>query len=354
MRRKIDDVVMENNSESESSRSGSSGALSRPAGVRESRKQFNLAAVRKAPDFAAGGDNGENLDPLLDLEVLLRQTWNICGVSTLFNFQCENEVVLKQYAKKLREQVACMLSQEDVSYEAKVSVLELERPNSDDHPIIKINVTAKVATKGDRETMVYSGYLISWGNENVENSFTDNATKLPLLLCRGTPNTMKAVHATLSRLFDCIIVTLPANSEDLAWLLPIIISPGCGQDSAKDADEASLEYRIPNLPTSESITIKFQIKNLQNLLKSFLSDEDKINAHEVHKFHEIIQHQILEVSSLQLGLCILHRISLPCVTISGSKMKVTNVQAMNAVLTYLNEKAMDALHCHVAQLSICK
>lgn len=69
---------------------------------------------------------------------MLKQTWNIWGVSVLFDFNCDNEVQLKQYAKKLREEVACILSLDDVSYEAKISVLDIQRPKETDHPVVKV------------------------------------------------------------------------------------------------------------------------------------------------------------------------------------------------------------------------
>lgn len=60
------------------------------------------------------------------------------AVSVLYNFNSEDEVQLKQYAKKLREEVSCLLSKEDVSYEAKVQVLDMKRPKETDHPVIEV------------------------------------------------------------------------------------------------------------------------------------------------------------------------------------------------------------------------
>lgn len=71
--------------------------------------------------------------------MFLKQTWNMLAVSVLYNFNPNDEVQLKQYAKKLREEVSCSLSQEDVSYEAKVDVSELRRPKDTDHPVIEVN-----------------------------------------------------------------------------------------------------------------------------------------------------------------------------------------------------------------------
>ncbi|XP_001605964.1 centromere protein L-like [Nasonia vitripennis] len=342
--------MMDSNYQTSRQQDSRTGMLSRTAGIRESRKFFSLVSRTLLP----AEDEQQQDDPLLDLEELLRQTWNIWGVSVLFDFHCDNEVQLKQYAKKLREEVACILSQDDVSYEAKISVLDIQRPKETDHPVVKIEVHARLTGREDKESCVYKGYLLSWRSHTLTDVPTENSSRLPLLLCRGTPKTMRAVHATLTRMFDCMFVGLPANAEDLMWLLPIIISPGGGQDTARDSDEALLEYGVPGLPNSESITIKFHVKNLTTLWKSFLDDKDKIDAEEVEKFHKVLQRQVMEISNVQLGLCMLHRIHLPCLTISGSKMKVMNVEAMDTILTYLNEKALDALHVNTSQLSISK
>ena len=105
---------------------------------------------------------------------------------------------------------------------------------------------------------------MSWGSELLD-TFSESCTRLPLLLCRGTPNTMKAVHTTISKMFDCIFVSLPANSEDLSWLIPIILSPGNGSDNAKPDEEVRLEYIIPGLPKSETITVTYKVENLSQL-----------------------------------------------------------------------------------------
>lgn len=75
---------------------------------------------------------------IINLE-FLNQTWNICAVSLLYNFEFNNEVKLKLYAKRLREEVACMVSKENVTYDAKISVLEMKRPTETDEPTIKVN-----------------------------------------------------------------------------------------------------------------------------------------------------------------------------------------------------------------------
>lgn len=68
----------------------------------------------------------------------MNQTWNIWAVSLLYNSEFDNEVKLKYYAKRLREEVACLVSKENVIYDAKISVLEMKRPLETDESTIKV------------------------------------------------------------------------------------------------------------------------------------------------------------------------------------------------------------------------
>lgn len=74
---------------------------------------------------------------------MLHKTWTIFGVSTLFNFY-QDEVYLKQYAKRLREEIAKNLSQEDVTYDTEFCVMEniSLRPSPLDPPPIKVKSTS--------------------------------------------------------------------------------------------------------------------------------------------------------------------------------------------------------------------
>lgn len=63
---------------------------------------------------------------------LLHQTWNIFAVSILFDFY-RDEVHLKKYAKRIKEEVASTLTSEDVTYDATVSIMEdVTRPSPSD------------------------------------------------------------------------------------------------------------------------------------------------------------------------------------------------------------------------------
>jgi hypothetical protein len=68
----------------------------------------------------------------------LKKTWNIWGVSQLFNFKCNDDVIFNQYAKQLREEIASLLSQENVSYVAKFEILDIPKPKDSDHPVLQV------------------------------------------------------------------------------------------------------------------------------------------------------------------------------------------------------------------------
>lgn len=88
---------------------------------------------------------------------------------------------------------------------------------------------------------------------------------MPLLLCRGTRNCMDAVHNVLNRMFDCLIIPLPAKEEDLSWLLPIIIMTNQEEESAISG-EVQMEYTVPDLPITDTITVKFHCSELRRIL----------------------------------------------------------------------------------------
>lgn len=191
--------------------------------------------------------------------------------------------------------------------------------------------------------------LISWNTSSLYNKI-DNAVTFPLLLCRGSAKAMDTVHVTLSRMFDCTITELTATSEDLMWLIPIVISPLNDNDYNKSTDEIITEYAVPGLPVTETISIKFNIQDLTKVLKVIKSNirqetDATILFHaDVEKFYQTINTQMLRLSGLQLELCTLRRINLPPVTIMGNRMKVTNPDILHRILIYLNEKALNMLY----------
>ncbi|XP_076476309.1 uncharacterized protein LOC117157223 isoform X2 [Bombus vancouverensis nearcticus] len=270
------------------------------------RQQFSLC-VSSAPVEEIEGFN---------LEELLYKTWTIFGVSTLFNFH-QDEVHLKQYAKRLREEVANNLSQEDVTYDAEFCVMKdiTQRPSPLDPPPIKIEVYSENSNnQTNSKKCIYKGVFLSW---------------------RTTKNKLTAFN----------------SEDDLIWLVPIIITPADKEEQTKHTDEICMEYKIPELESTDTITIKFLVWDLIKILTVIVKDQNDeanveiaFNLEHIEKFREVLYSQMLELAGLQLGLCTLHKIILPTVTIMENRMKVMNADTMNRVLLYLNEKALDTFH----------
>lgn len=71
---------------------------------------------------------------------------------------------MKQYAKRLREEVANNLSQEDVTYDAEFCVMKdiTQRPSPLDPPPIKVVSTNKICLKNEK-------YIIYLQNFHIKN-----------------------------------------------------------------------------------------------------------------------------------------------------------------------------------------
>lgn len=70
----------------------------------------------------------------------MKKTWTLWGVSSLFNFQYDDEIKMKMYAKKLREEVARSILKENLSYTAKFTLLNNfgPKPSPKDAPAIRV------------------------------------------------------------------------------------------------------------------------------------------------------------------------------------------------------------------------
>ncbi|KAL6443240.1 hypothetical protein ACFW04_002870 [Cataglyphis niger] len=298
------------------------------------RQRFNLSTRLDDEEIDISG-----------LEDLLGKTWNIYAVSALFDLR-QDDIHFKLYSKRLREEIASTLSHEDVSYDAKFSVVEnMCRPNHENNPAIKIEVIAKI-NETEKEKSLYQGILLSWRITQAESNIK-NLIRLPLLLCRGTSTCIDAVHATIIRMFDCLIIALPAKEHDLNWLIPIIIMTN--KEEPAVSGEVQMVYTVPELPVTDTITVKFQAADLRKILSAIITNQNDeinvfLNREHIEIFFEVLHKQMLIIGGLKLGLCTLHRINLPGITIMENKMKIVNLDIMDNVLLYLNEKAFDIFH----------
>ncbi|XP_015112782.1 uncharacterized protein LOC107038280 [Diachasma alloeum] len=328
--------------------------LSKTPGMQRIREYFSLGPLG-SEEVMDAGDFAESV------EVLVKQTWNIWGVSSLYGLQQESQVHLKLYGKKMREEVAAILPHEDVTYEAQFSIIEGmdKRPSASDPVPIKITVHATPMERGihDEQTRkperndkcIYIGIMLSWRTAVNELEY-EKSVRLPLLLCRGTKSAMKAVHMTLANMFDCHVVALPATEDDLKWLVPVLLQPS-HKDDPPQKGEARLEYRVPGLPVTDSITIKFEVAELIKMWSVISRDdandsneETSFRAQHIEKFYQVLNKQMIHSAGLQLGLCKLHKISLPSFTIMDNKMKASSAQVLSKVLLFFNEKALAILH----------
>lgn len=93
---------------------------------------------------------------------------------------------------------------------------------------------------------------------------------MPLLLCRGAQSTMKAVHQTLCHMFDCIITTVKATEDDLKWIVPIVLTAEESQTRETMKGDLKLEYTVPDLPVTETITVKFSVSDVSEMWKTYV------------------------------------------------------------------------------------
>ncbi|KAK0078271.1 hypothetical protein PV325_002756 [Microctonus aethiopoides] len=312
------------------------------------REYFNLLPLTNS-------ESNENTDYTYDsLETLIKQTWNIYGVSSLFGFDYNNERQLKLYSKRLREEIASILPQDNVTYDVNFTIDKniSPRPIVTDSPAIRIEIHAKAVDKETMKKCIYTGVLLSWRTEIVELDH-DKSVKLPLLLCKGTKSTMAAVHLTLNNMFDCLIVALPATEDDFKWLVPIILQPNNNEEISSMKGQIKFDYKFPGSLASNIITIPYDISNLTEIWNCICDNDanttdantgNGISLKHVERFHQVLQHQMLHGSGMQLGLGLLSKISLPSLTIMENRMKAGTSEVLNKILLYFNDKSIEVLH----------
>ncbi|KAI4498841.1 hypothetical protein M0802_006016 [Mischocyttarus mexicanus] len=297
-------------------------------------------------------------EEFLDNEITFSQdiislTWNVFGVSALFGFQYNDKTNLKLYGKRLREEVATNLSNENETYNANISIVGDTVTDVMYQPFIKVEVYAKKLDKDEnKEKCIYKGYFLSWKKNN--DLGTNNTTRLPLLICRGTRPCMNIVHSTFSRMFDCLIIELPIEQDDLIWLLAIIILPVEDDKNSKNSKkniDVKLEFTVPGLPINNTINVEFKRLDLVNILNAIIENEDddiatdvNLTIEQIQRFRKCLYMEIKQITGLEVGLCYLHRISLAPATIMCNKMKIMDPYRVKRILSYMTEKSVDMFH----------
>ncbi|XP_057320074.1 uncharacterized protein LOC130664235 [Microplitis mediator] len=307
------------------------------------RQQFNLIPL-------AAIDTDENDERSNVLQDLIKKTWYMWSVSTLFNFTWDNERVLKLYAKRLREEIASILPHHDVAYEAKVTAEEnnTTKSNETDPPAIKIELFARKLTE-EVPNCIYTGLITSWGS-TINDSENEKSANLPLLLCRGNKTAIRAVNKTLNVMFDCTIIPLLATEEDLQWLLPAILQHNKNNPTK---GQVKLEYKLLNTLITDSIGFTCDVSTLSDLWNAICdSSDDNDNDSEVllkpvQLFHEVLLRQTLVGAGLQLGLSKLFRMTFPTFKIMDNKIYAKTTDDLHKILLYFNEKAFQILYTNL-------
>lgn len=69
-------------------------------------------------------------------------------------------------------------------------------------------------------------------------------------------------------MFDCLIIALPVKEHDLNWLLPITIMTN--KEEPAVSGEVQMVYTVPELPVTDTITVKFQAADLRKILSAYV------------------------------------------------------------------------------------
>lgn len=88
-------------------------------------------------------------------------------------------------------------------------------------------------------------------------------------MCRGTHNCTDAVHVVISHMFDCLMMTLPVDENDLKWLIPIMIISMNKDEQPMISGEVHMEYTVPELPVTDTIKVKFNTSELRKILTRY-------------------------------------------------------------------------------------
>lgn len=130
--------------------------------------------------------------------------------------------------------------------------------------MFQIEVVTKISGH-EEEKSIYKGILLSWRTTQIQPD-TKNSTRLPLLLCRGIRNCMDAVHVVITHMFDCMVMALPVDENDLKWLIPIMITSNNKDEQPIISGEVNMEYTVPELPVTDTIKVKFDASDLRKIL----------------------------------------------------------------------------------------
>lgn len=77
-------------------------------------------------------------------------------------------------------------------------------------------------------------------------------------------------------MFDCMTIALPAHEDDLMWLAAIVITPTNREEQPKGTDEIRMQYKIPELPDTDTIAVKFKVLDLIRILTAYVNNFNRL------------------------------------------------------------------------------
>lgn len=190
------------------------------------------------------------------VSAIVDNPWNVYSVSKLHNYD-PSELNLKLYAKKIRENVAGVMTSTNKSYDQIKSKITLEKDFPEtvfDEKAMHIKVTSVAVLEGGKknEKIIYDGYILSRGQIN----YQEQLSQLPVLICKkGSEKITACVHDILQKLFDCVIVKYIFDQRDLQWLFVISVDL---EDRFTDSGNIELNFTVPQLTTKNTFSIEIE------------------------------------------------------------------------------------------------
>lgn len=104
--------------------------------------------------------------------------------------------------------------------------------------------------------------MLCWGSQRLAAEF-GNAVVLPVLLCRGTANTIKLAHEVLTQLFDCVIQPMEFSTHELHWIMTMAL-----QQYDENTDNlVTLDYSIPEHSLRNELFMRLRIGDVLRIIQ---------------------------------------------------------------------------------------
>ncbi|XP_026277226.1 centromere protein L-like isoform X2 [Frankliniella occidentalis] len=259
------------------------------------------------------------------LKDLLNKQWYIFNVSPLFNMDY-TEVSLKRYARRLKTKLTSRLSDSSaVEYEVSYAPYKNLQLNEIDHGAIEVLVE-KMTESGNR-SIAYYAILLSWGASSEMQP--ENAVYLPILICRGLKSIIKQVHTEFQLVHDCFVNSIHMNAEEMR-----ILSIDIFDSSSYQEDEIKLRYHLPQNMKSGELDISLPTFVLSNLWKSIHKHKEWTDE-EVTTFWVEIHNHTYRAFGIELGHCILAKVTLPDISFTQEAVYVKKKEHMYLFLSHL-------------------